>query len=239
MPYQQPLSSVHEYYGQSGHPAPSGDQDFSVENPRFAPFDHVLHQVRLHPDAGYAICDVEGPSDDELRVDFGPEPEDLDERFHWHVSKRVQANMARILTHQAKQAHAKRKHRGYHVAVRGLEALDPLYERTMDVMQHYLENLPEVLKPLVMPTLARHSPSFLALYQHLRHAAETVENHRHHQGKKRKAASEAAAKNGNQPHSANAAARAAELQALKERVRRGGAVEGDLYKYIDLSGMIP
>ena len=237
MSFQQPSASVQDHYGRMGQPTRPGMQELPVENLRFDPFHHILLRVQGHPDAAYAIHDVEGPSDAPLPDDCGPEPVDLDERFHWHVSKRVQSVLGRLLTQQARQAHAQRKHRGYHTAVHGLSANDPLYERTMDIMHHYLEKLPELFKPLVMPVLARHSPSFMALYQELRHAAETVENHLHHQGKKRTAR----AKTPQEPSradDANAAARAAELQALKERVRRGGAKEGDLYKYLDLTGMI-
>ena len=110
-----------------------GTQEPPVENLRFDPFHHILYRVLLHPDAAYALHDVEPPSEAARPVDCGPEPEDLDARFQWHVGKRVQAALSGIIARQQRQAHARRRHAGYHAAVRGLKAHEPLYARTMDV----------------------------------------------------------------------------------------------------------
>ena len=222
-----------------GFPAQPGNFETPVESLRFEPVYSILQRVRTHPDANYAYLDYDAPPSEVPIVDFGPEPEDPEARFQWHVDKRVQSNMGRMMVHQLRDAHFKRKHRGYHIAVHGLKANDPLYERAMDIMHHYLSKLPKVFMPLVMPTLLSHSPTFMSLYMDMRHVAETVEHCLHHRNKKRAASAKAEAPGQRPCDGPNTPARAAELAALKERVRRGGAQEGDLLKYLDLTGMIP
>ncbi|GAB6037701.1 hypothetical protein JCM15519_22600 [Fundidesulfovibrio butyratiphilus] len=207
--------------------------DIPVENLRFAPYGDIVKLISLHPDAAYAIDDVDAPSHEEWLFDYGPEPQDDHDRFLWQSAQAVHSLVAQALAQKAQQAHHRRKRAGYHAVVHGLSAHDPLYERTMDVMRHYVSQLSESFRSLVMPRLASHSPSFLAFYKELRLAAEIVENSLHHNRKKR------TTHKGKGAHSAEETHRQAKLRDLKALIQRGEATDDDFVRYLDLLGVNP
>ncbi|MFP5238279.1 MAG: hypothetical protein ACLGQW_00470 [Acidobacteriota bacterium] len=105
----------------------------------------------------------------------------------------------------------------------------------MHVMEHYLGKLPEPIRRLAMPALAREIREFTALYNHLRKAAVIVENHQRLRSG-RNGATTVADHDGNRfKHRKLTQAEQAERRELVRRVKAGGAREGDLLRYLELS----
>ncbi|WP_243312271.1 hypothetical protein [Fundidesulfovibrio agrisoli] len=103
------------------------------------------------------------------------------------------------------------------------------------MMEHYLGKLPEPIRRLAMPAMAREIKEFTALYSYLRKAAVIIENHqRLHSGKN--SARFAAEESGNRFKSRKLTqAEQAERRELVRRVKSGGARDGDLLRYLELS----
>jgi len=118
------------------------------------------------------------------------------------------------------------KQRDYQTALAALKARDPLFGRTMHLMEHYVGKLPEVLRKLVMPALAREFGLFAEFYRVVRESAWLVEAHLRAGWRKASSA----------PPVPEEQAAPDELAALKRRVKSGGAKEGDLLRYLELTG---
>lgn len=213
--------------------------ELDVEHLEFAPFDTVLGQLMSHPLGLSALHGHDTSPDWDQLLDCGCEPRDPNERMRWKITKAAYDEIKPFL--KEREEHLKRytSQRNYHASLAALKQNDPLFERTMLVMEHYLGKLPQVIKNMVMPVLARDFRKFVWLYEHLREAAVVVENHAHHKRRKEKRKQEGGAgmhAPGTGRTAADVAARDAERRALVARVKAGGAKEGDLLRYLELVG---
>jgi hypothetical protein len=113
-------------------------------------------------------------------------------------------------------------------------------------MEKLMNDLPEVVKELSMPTLAREFGPFLELYKELRHVA--VESCRGHKRKKARKSEEAKraradAGAGQSAHASassghdDPAARERERMELLDRFKSREARDGDLLRYLELMGV--
>jgi hypothetical protein len=115
-------------------------------------------------------------------------------------------------------------------------------------MEKLMNDLPEVVKELSMPTLAREFGPFLELYKELRHVAVAVESCRGHKRKKARKSEEEklARESAGWPASGLAvdgsgredpAARERERLELLRRFKSRQAKDGDLLRYLELMGV--
>jgi hypothetical protein len=118
----------------------------------------------------------------------------------------------------------------------------------MDIMHKLMGDLPEVVKELAMPTLAREFGPFLELYKELRHVAVAVESCRGHKRKKARQREESrqareyagGGASGNAAESSGSedpAARERERTAILGRFKSRQARDGDLLRYLELMGV--
>lgn len=212
--------------------------DLDVEHLEFAPFDAVLGQLMSHPMALSALHGHDTSPDWDRLLDCGCEPHDPNERMRWKITKAAYDEIKPFLKEREEHLKRYKRQRSYHASLAALKRNDPLFERTMLIMEHYLGKLPQVIKNMVMPVLASDFRQFVWLYEHLREAAVVVENHAHHKRRKDKHKQEGGDRRapGTGRTAADVSARDAERRALVARVKAGGAKEGDLLRYLELVG---
>lgn len=203
-----------------------------TEHLDFPDFEEVQHHIATHPLGLHAIHGYDHSPDWDMLLDCGTEPADPNERVRWRITREAFNAIKPFLKDREEHLKRYKKHRGYHSSLAILRQRDPLYERTMHVMERLMGELPQVVKELAMPTLAREFGPFLRLYQELRPVAHTVENHYHNKRRR----SERARAGGSGGSTPEASSREAELRELVRRVKSGGAREGDLLRYIELQG---
>lgn len=191
-----------------------------------------MGHLMAHPLGLPALHGYDPSPDWDHLLECGREPADPNERLRWKHTREAFESIKPFLKEREEVLSRYKKQRNYHILLSQLEKRDPLFDRTMRVMEHYMGKLPLVIQRLCMPVMAKEFGHFLELYRHLRGAAHLVENHEHHKRRKRECS--------NTHHDDTSKQKTAldqERQELIERVKAGGAREGDLLRYLELSGM--
>jgi hypothetical protein len=196
----------------------------------FPHFDDVQHHIMCHPQGLCAVHGYDNSPDWDALLDCGSEPGDPREKMRWQITREAFDSIKPFLKEREEHLKRYKRQRGYHASLAALKRRDPLYERTMHVMERLMGDLPQVVKELAMPVLTREFGPFLRLYEELRPVARTVENHYHNKRRRTKARQEGG---GATPGAGNGER---ELRELVSRVKSGGAREGDLLRYIELMG---
>lgn len=228
----------------SGHfNAPNGQEygpyreEPMAELLEFPDIEDVVSHIARHDDGLCAIHGHHPALDWDALLDCGAEPADPDEHSRWKITRQAFDSIKPFLKEREALLTRYREGRSYKAALATLRRRDPLFERTMEVMERLVDELPHVVKVLAMPTLAREFGPFLDLYKELRPVAVAVESCRAHRRKRARWKDEARRGPGSVvPGTDRRESAARELGELVRRVRSGGAREGDLLRYLELTG---
>jgi len=184
-------------------------------------------------------------------IPIGPPPMDPMGRMQWQSMMQQKQQMAQI----AQARKAQRKDANNKILLTALQASDPLFGATYTRLAQYVQGLPAKVQRPYLESVERTPGAFLELYGHLREGIVK---------ELRAANSQAGAMS--QPANADprevirravagrmsppvlesagvmddrlpGASREAERAALVKRVKAGGAKEGDLLRYLELSGV--
>ena len=187
---------------------------------------------------------------------LGPPPSNPQDYRDWQMMGLMQQQMKRVFFQNNQRDRAERKEFNDQRLLQSLEAHDPLFSTAFPVLKNYLAHLPGPLGQLIVQAVDSHPAVFIDLYKHFR---DFVEHHANpginFQGQPMSPATAAAdprqrirqavAGRMSAPALENAgvmddrlpnASRKAELASLKTRVKAGRAREGDLLRYLELSG---
>jgi len=219
--------------GAGDHPPTTTVDPASAGPPPIIPYEAVLAHVQGHPTWQSAMVGQDGGLDWDSLLDHGAAPGDPAGQERWVGARAALERVKPLLKEREARLSRYLKQRDYHAAMALLKQSDHLFERTLHLMEHYLERLPGVLRRLVMPHLASEFGAFAELYRYLRHGAALVEHHAHARSAATKARAESRPKDG-EP---SPTTREDERAALVRRVKSGGAREGDLLRYLELSGV--
>jgi len=166
------------------------------------------HVGQLYSSGLHALCGHNPVLDWDSLLDCGPRPRDPAELERWTAGRDALERLKPFLKEREEHLARYAKQRDYQTALAALKARDPLFGRTMRLMEHYVGKLPEVLRKLVMPVLAREFGLFAEFYRVVRESAWLVEAHLRAGRRKASAA----------PHATDEQAAPDELAALKRRV---------------------
>lgn len=237
--------------------APQAVQQTAPRQPAdVVPFEALLARLAQEPGM---LAHMQGRDPSDAFVPdmppLGPPPQDPVRRMEWLIQNRVQDNMAQGL--RAKQARlaAERRKIANSRLLGFLAAKDPLFALTWGKVESFLRTLPPALGKHLYDGVDAHAGMFLELYNDFRNIIlHFGPNHALSRGAPAPAQAEAdprqrvrqaVAGRMSAPALENAGAldertplanRAAQLGALKARVRAGQAREGDLLKYLELTG---
>ncbi|WP_173084088.1 hypothetical protein, partial [Fundidesulfovibrio magnetotacticus] len=145
--------------------------------PGFVPYQELLRHLWANPSCVNALCGHSPALDWDALLDHGPEPADPAEHAHWSAGREVLERVKPALKQREEHLARYLKQRDYQAGLAVLRSRDPLYEGTMRIMDHYVSKLPEVLRRLVMPALAREFGLFSEFYRVAREAAWLVNSH--------------------------------------------------------------
>jgi len=207
----------------------------------FPHLEEIQHDLMSHPVGMCAVHGYDASPDWDHLLDCGQEPGDPHQRLRWKHTREAFDSIKPFLKGREEMLGRYKKQRNYQATLAQFQKRDPLYERTMEVMEQLMDELPQVVKELAMPTLARDFGPFLRLYAELRQVAELIENHGHNK-KRREHHRERAGDSGNGPARPSGSeserkSQQEERRALVARVKAGGAREGDLLRYLELCGV--
>lgn len=167
------------------------DEESRAEILGFPLFDDVEYYLASHPEGLCAMHGYHPAPDWDALLDCGREPADPREHYRWKVTREAFDSIKPFLKEREAHLTRYRRDRAYQASVAALARRDPLYGRTMEIMDKLMGDLPEVVKELSMPTLAREFGPFLELYKELRHVAVAVESCRGHKRKQARRVEEA------------------------------------------------
>ena len=187
---------------------------------------------------------------------LGPPPSDPQDLRDWQVMRLVQQQMKQAFLQKSQREGVAVKQMNDQRLLQNLEAHDPLFRVVSPLMENYLSHLPGPLGRVILHTVASHPAMFIELYSHVRGYVErAISSRKNLQGNPlppstatadpRARIRQAVAGRMSAPALENAgviddrlpgANRNAQLASLKQRVKSGGAREGDLLKYLELSG---
>lgn len=216
-------------------------EDSPVELLEFPDFEDIHYHLLRHPLGMHAIHGYDSSPDWDRLLDCGCEPADPYQKMRWKHTREAFESIKPFLKEREGMLKRYTKQRGYQATLARLRQRDPLYARTMAVMEQLTAELPHVVKDICMPVLAGNFGTFLRLYAELRSVAELLENHGHHEKRRARAGGNGGANTSPRParhehvgSTPDRHAREAERQALVARVKAGGAREGDLLRYMEI-----
>ena len=230
------------------------------------PFETILAQLKARPGMIEHLEGIDLDGDGIPDIPFSSPPPhmmaDPMGRMHWQamMQNRQQASQARQMRR------AQRKAVNNEALLAHLRANDPLFEHVKRWIEAFVESLPGKIQRAVLEQVERTPGAFLEMYSELRQhlmeefgmtglAKRGTSGGYSVQGNPtyapaardpREAVRQAVAGRMSPPQLESAgmiderspgAARAAERAALVKRVKAGGAREGDLLKYLELSGL--
>ena len=155
----------------------------------------------------------------------------LASRLRWEVAHEVgqylQQRFRPVLARE--QGRKRQKARGRKLGL--LRRHDPLAERTLHIIAHFLRGLPPTMRRLVERELEQNPHAFMALYGEAREIAEEHEKDRHHEKRRAKAQERYAAPQ-DFPEDDIAPG---ELAAVLQRMRAGESDDADVLRFVELT----
>ena len=218
------------------------------------PFEAILAQLKARPGMIEHLEGIDLDGDGVPDIPFQPSPQMMADpmgRMQWQA---MLQNRQRMMQ-GAQQSRIQRKEVNNQVLLATLQANDPLFQKTYGRVANYVRSLPDKVQRPFLEAVDRTPGAFLDLYKQLREGImrELGSTNRPPQSMPQPASDDprsrirqAVAGRMSAPALENAgimddrlpgATRAAERAALIKRVKSGGAREGDLLKYLELSGL--
>ncbi len=220
------------------------------------PFEAVMQRLLQTPGM---VQHLQGGDADGDVPDFpslGPPPSDPQDYRDWQVMNLMQQQMKQVFLQKNRRNRFESRQMNDQRMLQNLEAHDPLFKVVSPMMKNYFDHLPGPLGQVIMHTVVSHPALYIEMYSHVRSYVEkAISTRKNFQGNPMSPATAAAdprqrirqavAGRMSPPALENAgvmddrlpnASRNAQLAALKQRVKSGGACEGDLLKYLELSG---
>jgi len=232
--------------GQTGQPMQTGAGQ--------VPFEAILAQLKARPGMVEHLEGIDLDGDGVPDIPFQPSPQMMADpmgRMQWQAMLQNRQNKMQA----AQQRRTQRKEVNNQVLLATLQANDPLFQQTYTRLVSYVRRLPEKVQRPFLEAVDRTPGAFLDLYAQLREGLmrDLGTPNRVPQSMSQPASDDprarirqAVAGRMSAPALENAgimddrlpgATRAAERAALVKRVKSGGAREGDLLKYLELSGL--
>lgn len=218
------------------------------------PFDTLLAHLKAQPGMVEHLEGIDLDGDGVPDIPFQPSPQMMADpmgRMQWQAMLQNRQRMMQA----AQQRRTQRKEINNQVLLATLQANDPLFQQTYTRLISYVRRLPDKVQRPFLEAVDRTPGAFLDLYSQLREGImrELGSTSRVPQSMPQPASDDprarirqAVAGRMSAPALENAgimddrmpgATRAAERAALIKRVKSGGAREGDLLKYLELSGL--
>ncbi|WP_027191912.1 hypothetical protein [Fundidesulfovibrio putealis] len=218
------------------------------------PFEAILAQLKARPGMVEHLEGIDLDGDGVPDIPFQPSPQMMADpmgRMQWQA---MLQNRQRMMQ-GAQQRRAQRKEVNNQVLLATLQANDPLFDPTYNRLCSYVQQLPHKVRQPYLSAVHRTPGAFLDLYTHIRDGVvralqrsvrTTTPMPQPASDDPRARIRQAVAGRMSAPALENAgimddrlpgATRAAERAALIKRVKSGGAREGDLLKYLELSGL--
>lgn len=219
------------------------------------PFEAILAQIKARPGMVEHLEGIDLDGDGVPDIPFQPSPQMMADpmgRMQWQAMLQNRQRMMQA----AQQRRAQRKEVNNQVLLATLQANDPLFAEVYGRLQRYFQTMPPRVLRTFAESIERQPAAFLEIYKELRdfvvkasgfagtHLPQSMPQHASEDPRAR--IRQAVAGRMSAPALENAgimddrlpgATRAAERAALVKRVKSGGAREGDLLKYLELSGL--
>ncbi|MFP5220981.1 MAG: hypothetical protein ACLGSA_01690 [Acidobacteriota bacterium] len=219
------------------------------------PFEAILAQLKARPGMVEHLEGIDLDGDGVPDIPFQPSPQMMADpmgRMQWQAMLQNRQRMMQA----AQQRRAQRKEVNNQVLLATLQANDPLFAEVYGRLQRYFQTMPPRVFRAFTESIERQPAAFLEIYKELRDFVVKVSRlagtnlpqsmSQPSSDDPRARIRQAVAGRMSAPALENAgimddrlpgATRAAERAALIKRVKSGGAREGDLLKYLELSGL--
>lgn len=169
--------------GIPGTTAPtSGREPLPADPLGYLPYGALLERLMGRQSTLHALCGHRQSLDWDQLLDCGPQPADPASLKRWQAVREAHERLKPLLKDREERLTEYARRRDYQAALAELKAHDPLFERTMHMMEHCVERLPQVIRQLALPVLASEFGLFSEFYRHVREGAWLVESHRRGRG---------------------------------------------------------
>ncbi len=201
-------------------------------------FESLVNRLLLYPGMAEHLEGMDLDGDGIPDIPIGPPPSDPGQFMRWRAAMTNRQTMLQA----ARSRRSIRKEHNNQLLLRHLRAHDPLFEQVQKKLQDFVRHLPERLRRPFLRAVEETPGAYLDLYREMRGVQQQSRRGADQvrtgygtlpAGVRRNSQT---ARNEAQPEARRGGTPEAERLALVRRIKAGGARDGDLIRYMELSG---